>query len=56
MDIGGKGYLVFEDMRKAYRQGFTANELENLLTQYGDGEKIELHGLCKMLLPLGWTI
>lgn len=37
MDIGNKGFLVFEDMRKSYRQGFTADELENLLVQYGDG-------------------
>lgn len=25
MDIGNKGYLSFEDMRKAYKQGFTAD-------------------------------
>jgi Ca2+-binding EF-hand superfamily protein len=25
MDNGGKGHLVFEDLRKAYRQGFTAS-------------------------------
>ncbi len=37
MDIGNKGYLNFEDIRKAYKQGFTVDELENLLANYGDG-------------------
>ena len=31
MDHGNKGFLIFEDLRKAYKQGFTADELEELL-------------------------
>ena len=27
MDMGQKGYLNFEDLRKAYKAGFTADEL-----------------------------
>lgn len=56
IDIGNKGYINFEDIRKAFKQGYTADELENLLKVYGDGKVIKLGGLCKMLLPEGWTI
>lgn len=56
MDLGKKGYLNFEDIRKAYRIGFTADDIEKMLKDYGKNGRITLGGLCKMLLPEGWSI
>ena len=56
MDIGDKGYLNFDDLRKAYKHGFTADQLEEVVREYGEEKKIKLGGLCKMLLPQGWEI
>ena len=56
MDNGDKGYLNFEDLRKSYKAGFTADELEKLLKEYGEDNKIYLRGICKLMLPFGWEI
>jgi hypothetical protein len=46
-----KGFLNFEDIRAAYTAGFSLQECENIVKEYGIDGKIYLEGFGRMLLP-----
>ena len=51
-----KDYLLYEDLRAAYRTGFSMQECENLIKEYGVDGKLYIDGFTRMILPIGFMI
>ena len=56
VDKGNKGYLSFEDLKLAYNTGFTLTELQQMMRDFGNNNKINKDGFIRMTLPENWTI
>lgn len=53
---GSKGFLNFEDIRTAYTTGFSMQECEKIVKEFGVDGKIGVEGFARMLLPEGFVI
>jgi Ca2+-binding EF-hand superfamily protein len=58
IDSDHKGYLVFDDFKKAFKLGYTITEIENIFQKYDrDGsKKLYIYDFAQILLPEDFTI